>query len=146
MFGFHINSISDVDECLGVNDCQQECKNIPGSYNCGCYTGFELSSDQKNCNGRLFMLSIKTWLYYIILLLLPVLTTCPVSNNCSHICAIVDGFPTCFCNLGYELAFENNAQCVGKLLLDDTKSRDFYTAIWKKYTTSLLVVFDDILL
>ena len=60
------------------------------------------------------------------------LTTCPVSNNCSHICAIVDGFPTCFCNLGYELAFENNAECSGKLLLDHTKSHDFLYSYLEK--------------
>ena len=123
------NSISDVDECSSVNDCQQECKNTLGSYTCGCYGGFELSSDQKSCNGWIFMSTIENLHYYIILLLLPVLTTCPVSNNCSHICAIVDGFPTCFCNLGYEAAFENKAQCVGKLLLAYIKSHISYISI-----------------
>ena len=42
---------SDVDECLSVHNCQQDCENALGSYNCSCYVGFELSSDEKSCNG-----------------------------------------------------------------------------------------------
>ena len=44
--------ISDVYECSSVNNCQQDCENAPGSYNCSCYEGFELSLDGKSCNGR----------------------------------------------------------------------------------------------
>ena len=60
---FFTNSISDVDECSSVNDCQQECKNTFGSYTCGCYGGFELSSDQKSCNGWIFMPTIENLHY-----------------------------------------------------------------------------------
>ena len=41
------------------------------------------------------------------------LIECSDSNDCSHICAMVDGTLTCFCNLGYELAAGSNVQCVG---------------------------------
>ena len=46
-----------MNECLGVNDCEQECENVQGSYTCGCYEGFELSSDGKSCNGLLLVLT-----------------------------------------------------------------------------------------
>ena len=42
-----------------------------------------------------------------------VLSECSESNNCSHICAIINEMPTCFCNAGYKLAEGSSAQCVG---------------------------------
>ena len=42
---------ADIDECSGVNDCQQQCNNTEGSYNCYCRDGFVLNSDGKNCIG-----------------------------------------------------------------------------------------------
>ena len=104
--------ISDVDECSGVNDCQQDCENVPGSYNCSCFKGFELGSDGKSCNGWLLLRTTDSGTYLPISL--PVaLTECPNSNDCSHICAIVDGTPVCFCHLGYEIDVGSNTQCVG---------------------------------
>ena len=113
---FCVIFISDVNECSGVNDCQQECENTPGSYNCSCYEGFELASNEKSCNGLLLLciailLSIDP--YHFIFLSL-VLTECPESNVCTHICAIINVTQTCFCNLGYELAAGSSAQCIGK--------------------------------
>ena len=105
---------SDVDECSNVNDCQQECENVPGSYNCSCYEGFALSSDGKGCNGWLLLLSADN-IPYLPISLPIALTECSDSNDCSHICAMVDGTPTCFCNLGYELAVGSDVQCVGRL-------------------------------
>ena len=44
----------DVDECeLEHDECQQICGNTPGSYVCGCYFGFTLSSDRRSCRGKL---------------------------------------------------------------------------------------------
>ena len=64
----------------------------------------------------LFLLSKFLPVLIIILLLSPVLTTCSTHNNCSHICAIVNGMPTCFCHFGYELAVGDSDQCIGKLV------------------------------
>lgn len=41
----------DVNECAGDNDCEVNpdkgyCNNTVGSYECGCYTGYSLTSTQ----------------------------------------------------------------------------------------------------
>ena len=41
----------DIDECEGVNDCQQLCENTVGSYVCSCNEGFTLAEDSRNCTG-----------------------------------------------------------------------------------------------
>ena len=33
-------------------DCDQICKNTPGSYSCSCFGGYQLSSDGKSCLGE----------------------------------------------------------------------------------------------
>ena len=44
----------DIDECTeNSNGCNQLCTNTPGSYACYCNVGYELSSDQKTCVGKL---------------------------------------------------------------------------------------------
>lgn len=47
---FLLSSI-DINECEGVNDCQQRCENSVGSFTCSCENGFTLSSDGRNCTG-----------------------------------------------------------------------------------------------
>ena len=44
---------SDVDECelAEANDCQQDCTNTVGSFNCSCQEGFTLNTDGRNCDG-----------------------------------------------------------------------------------------------
>ena len=39
---------TDINECAGVNECQQHCHNTIGSYNCSCDVGFTLNSDGRN--------------------------------------------------------------------------------------------------
>lgn len=47
---FSFQSISDIDECkLGTHPCSQACLNIPGSYNCLCFFGFDLGDDRHTC-------------------------------------------------------------------------------------------------
>ena len=51
-----INSLiqkqSDIDECSSNNGgCAQVCTNTPGSYTCGCDSGYELDGDGFSCNG-----------------------------------------------------------------------------------------------
>jgi hypothetical protein len=43
----------DIDECAGINDCQQLCGNTEGSYVCSCSDGFNLSDDGRNCTGMI---------------------------------------------------------------------------------------------
>uniref|UniRef100_A0A2C9KBP9 Cubilin n=1 Tax=Biomphalaria glabrata TaxID=6526 RepID=A0A2C9KBP9_BIOGL len=41
----------DIDECkYGNQPCSQQCKNLDGSYECSCYTGYKLSSDKVSCS------------------------------------------------------------------------------------------------
>lgn len=45
------NVFEDIEECNeGTSDCEQICNNNAGGYNCECYFGFNLHSDQKTCN------------------------------------------------------------------------------------------------
>ena len=32
----------DIDECLGDNECQHQCKNSEGTYHCECFDGYEM--------------------------------------------------------------------------------------------------------
>ena len=48
-----IVSLPDVDECTaGTDNCQQQCTNTPGGYNCGCNTGYELLANGYQCRGN----------------------------------------------------------------------------------------------
>ena len=43
----------DVNECLDNNGgCSDNCTNTNGSYYCSCFSGFELLSDNHNCEGN----------------------------------------------------------------------------------------------
>lgn len=43
----------DVDECATEQDqCDQNCHNNIGSFSCSCNSGFMLSSDGLNCDGK----------------------------------------------------------------------------------------------
>ena len=44
--------IIDINECSErFSSCNQWCVNTIGSYDCDCYTGFDLKSDNKTCLG-----------------------------------------------------------------------------------------------
>ena len=42
----------DNDECEGSTDCEQECINRNGGYECACKPGYELNADGKTCKGQ----------------------------------------------------------------------------------------------
>nr|XP_054765691.1 mucin-like protein [Lytechinus pictus] len=52
--GFYLgmgnDSCLDINECLGVHDCNQICVNSPGNYSCSCQPGFVLLDDRVSCN------------------------------------------------------------------------------------------------
>ena len=44
--------ILDINECSeGLSSCNQLCTNTIGSYDCECYHGFSLNSDNHTCQG-----------------------------------------------------------------------------------------------
>eukprot|EP00057_Strongylocentrotus_purpuratus_P018875 XP_011673349.1 PREDICTED: neurogenic locus notch homolog protein 1-like [Strongylocentrotus purpuratus] len=44
------DSCSDINECLGAQNCNQTCINSPGNYSCSCLPGFQLHDDGLTCN------------------------------------------------------------------------------------------------
>ena len=42
----------DINECAGINPCQQLCENTDGSYTCSCTEGFNLTASTGTCTGR----------------------------------------------------------------------------------------------
>ena len=51
LFHKYLDLSKDIDECMGVNDCQQTCINTAGSYYRDCTDGFQLDSDEHRCTG-----------------------------------------------------------------------------------------------
>ena len=49
----HVNTVvSDINECaLNISGCGQNCTNTNGSYNCSCYSGYQLAADKMSCTG-----------------------------------------------------------------------------------------------
>lgn len=48
--GFSALLMQEVDECeFSDHGCEHECINTIGSYECGCFAGYELQSDGKSC-------------------------------------------------------------------------------------------------
>ena len=41
----------DINECAGINPCQQLCENTEGSYTCSCTEGFNLTAQTGICTG-----------------------------------------------------------------------------------------------
>ena len=49
-----IYSALDINECSLLNgNCSQVCTNTNGSYLCSCNSGYQLSSNNRSCNGML---------------------------------------------------------------------------------------------
>ncbi|XP_072035556.1 uncharacterized protein [Amphiura filiformis] len=41
----------DIDECSsGIDDCEEICTNVPGSYTCSCQAKYILEADEKSCS------------------------------------------------------------------------------------------------
>ena len=44
---------ADIDECAaGTHECEQDCQNLQGSFQCLCELGYALDTDGKSCNGK----------------------------------------------------------------------------------------------
>ena len=45
--------MTEINECERLLDnCQQECMNTDGSFNCSCYDGFLLQDDGRSCKSK----------------------------------------------------------------------------------------------
>ena len=85
------NLYTDIDECIeGTSGCDQICNNTVGSYNCRCMTGYQLSSDDHDCDD---------------------VNECTINNGgCEQICINTNGGHYCLCQEGFLL---NNSNCTG---------------------------------
>lgn len=54
---------TDINECDGVNDCQQLCTNTEGSYSCSCTEGFDLADDGRRCTGKIGYVTFSNGLF-----------------------------------------------------------------------------------
>lgn len=45
---------TDINECAGPNDCQQNCINQQGGYRCSCYNNYILNADNRTCRGMIY--------------------------------------------------------------------------------------------
>ena len=101
----------DIDECSSNNGgCAQVCTNTPGSYTCGCDSGYELDGDGFSCNGTYqgILSPFKPFEYSDI-------DECSSNNDdCAQVCTNTPGNYTCGCDPGYELDGDGFS-CNGKL-------------------------------
>ena len=53
--------LSDIDECReGLDECEQICHNVPGSFECMCRHGYYLAPNKKDCFGNHIQTTILT--------------------------------------------------------------------------------------
>ena len=45
-----LSILTDIDECANNRQCEQVCTNTIGSFNCECYSGFQLNDDMMTCS------------------------------------------------------------------------------------------------
>ena len=54
-----LSTPTDINECsIGNGGCQQTCINTPGSYRCGCRSGYKLTSDNTTCEGNILCIDL----------------------------------------------------------------------------------------
>lgn len=55
IISFFFDTFSDIDECAdGTAKCTDICVNKFGSYSCECHRGFQLTADDRSCEGEFF--------------------------------------------------------------------------------------------
>ena len=49
----------DINECtLNISGCGQNCINTIGSYDCSCYSGYQLAVNIMSCSGKNLIISV----------------------------------------------------------------------------------------
>ena len=91
----------DMNECaLNISGCSQNCTNTIGSYECSCYSGYQLAVDLMSCSGS------KLHHFCVVMDLLFSLDINECTLNiigCSQNCTNTIGSYYCSCYLGYQL-------------------------------------------
>ena len=105
--------LADVNECIGAHDCQQDCQNTEGSYECSCREGFTIATDGRSCTGAYTSMIIAHEHDYNCFL---TSANVPCDGACSFGCAVVNNEEQCFCPVGFQLDAPGGLSCVGKLL------------------------------
>ena len=105
--------VSEIDECQRLLDnCQQECINTEGSFNCSCNEGFELQDDEHTCEGNKLYQLLCDSLFIIV----DLDSECLDSDMCEQFCVRnnITGTENCSCQSGFVLA-TNLVNCTGKM-------------------------------
>ena len=95
---------------MGTHNCEQNCTNTVGSYNCSCNTGYSLDSNGRNCTG----ISLYVYAVYITFLLTDIDECVTNNGGCSQNCSNNFGTFICSCNTGYTL-FSDGLTCNGEV-------------------------------
>ena len=86
-----VATYTDVDECQSSNGgCTHNCNNTIGSYYCSCYEGYELSSDNHTCIGKIASVYISQCIAVYLHLLLyksiaKEMAACNLMDRCVYI-------------------------------------------------------------
>ena len=101
---------SDCDECqLNFHGCEHGCVNVVGSYTCTCRIGYELNSNQRNCDG----IFIKIYCVHVVNEIILDINECSRGTDlCDQNCHNTIGSYYCSCNTGYFLT-ANGYSCHG---------------------------------
>ena len=102
----------DVNECNGDHECDHNCTNIEGTFECLCDPGYELQPDNRTCEGFM-MINYCCILCNLEHACLVDINECSDSNGgCQHNCTNIVGAYYCSCVTGYSLDDDgHNCSC-----------------------------------
>ena len=106
--------LTDNDECADTlaNDCTQQCINIPGSYECDCYDGYQaVTVNATQCEGT-YITYVYTAIYNVYHCTYVDINECEGYNDCHQNCTNADGSYYCSCDTGFVLAADSRT-CQG---------------------------------
>ena len=108
-------TLSDVNECEGMNQCDHLCNNTVGSYTCSCNPNISvvLNPDGYRCDGMHSHVTkcVYRAIKYTILLL--DIDECQIDlDTCDDICVNTYGTYECACSTGYDLN-DDEETCAG---------------------------------
>ena len=118
----HLCHMLDINECANsTSGCADVCVNLPGSFTCECYHGYQLINST-HCEGKQKrkvlsgMVRFMQHLHFFHPLYISTdINECLVLNGgCHQICTNTEGSFSCSCDDGFFLSTENNRTCEGE--------------------------------